>query len=184
MWQIKSALGRLGGLMWAAVDPESLRNSGLGGIGPNSIYGVAKAAHGVLQLGGADSGGGLSGDSGESTSFLGPVTTLIEAWAPPERPEGAQTSAATVAEAVTGVSRVMGESNLKAMEALGATLGEFLRAEQGSHRKGASEYKKMARTIVDAIDLGLQSTSLRRSVILPVTHVSNFLRELHTQAVR
>ena len=75
--------------MWAAVDPESLRNSGLGGIGPNSIYGVAKAAHGVLQLGGADSGGGLSGDSGESTSFLGPVTTLIEAWAPPERPEGA-----------------------------------------------------------------------------------------------
>ena len=112
------------------------------------------------------------------------MTTLIEAWAPPERPEGAQTSAATVAEAVTGVSRVMGESNLKAMEALGATLGEFLRAEQGSHRKGASEYKKMARTIVDAIDLGLQSTSLRRSVILPVTHVSNFPRELHTQAVR
>ena len=82
MWQIKSALGRLGGLMWAAVDPESLRNSGLGGVGPNSIHEVATAAHGVLQLGGADSGGGLSDDGGASTSFLGPVTTLIEAWAP------------------------------------------------------------------------------------------------------
>ena len=82
MWQIKSALGRLGGLMWAAVDPESLRNSGLGGIGPNSIHEVATAAHGVLQLGGADSGGGLS-DDGSKWSFFRPFFSSAALLKPP-----------------------------------------------------------------------------------------------------
>ena len=103
MWQLKTVLGQMGELMWAAIDPESLRNSGLEGVGQNSVRAVADAVHGVLKLGGADSGGGLSEGDGAATSFLDPVTTLVKRWAPAEATGGAQVGAAAVVDAVVVV---------------------------------------------------------------------------------